>query len=131
LIFTFENNEPPDFTLDIEFGTLDPQTIYESKTEFQHLENQRYDEWIKMSDEEKDITREMVKASLNRLIEQIDTWLPYGYWNEGNMYADFKVRVLMSERQRFQRAEDIKEQKEIAEAVRGTQKILEELQQNK
>lgn len=97
-------------SVETEVGTFNAQNVWEVRDEDHEAEQNRFKEFEKLTDEEREVVRDVVSKGLSEIHDRIDEWLPYGLDIDRGRWVKVNFRLLFSDLE-----DEIKHQVEVSE----------------
>lgn len=113
--------------MNVKTGVLGPVDVWKSKDEFIEKERKSQEEWEKMADDDRQAIFEIVGRALDRLKDNIETWVPASLEVQSGRYLDCTFRILFSELEEEIKAREELTQRRIQAAAEETVAMVEEL----
>jgi hypothetical protein len=110
-----------------EAGQITPQEIWETKDEWYEKAKLSREEWDKLSEDQKEATKRIIKACLERLYDTVDEWVPEAMKVQSGEYADIYFRVLFTDIDKDIQRNDAATSFKVKEAKKGTLALLDDL----
>lgn len=110
-----------------EAGQITPQEIWETKDEWYEKAKQSREEWEKLSTEQKEASKRIIKACLERLYDTVDEWVPEAMKVQSGEFADIYFRVLFTDIDKDIQRNDAATSFKVKEAKKGTLALLDNL----
>ena len=113
----------------VEDGILSPADIWKEKERFTEMETRSKQEWEKMDQEHREAILDIVDRALDRLKQNLGTWVPYSIEPKSGRYLNVTFRVVFSDIDDEVLAREAADRKSIEEAKKSVVKIVQEYEQ--
>jgi hypothetical protein len=105
-------------------GILGPSDIWKEKERFTKLEADSKEYWDKMPQEHREAIVDIVDRALDRLKNNLDTWVPYALEPKSGHYLEVKFWVVFSEIDEEVLRKETEERHKIEEAKTGVVELV-------